>query len=74
MNVLISERTVLVLLVVTGVLLLVWRLRPRPGKNIQPWQFRFKHPHKPSYSKTAYPDGMQREDAETPIAEQEPPD
>ena len=67
-NAMISVRTV-VLLVVAGVLLLLWRLRPRPRKRIEPWQVPFKHPHKPSYSKTAYPDSVQREDAETPIGE-----
>ncbi|MBC8217721.1 MAG: hypothetical protein H8E73_04595 [Planctomycetes bacterium] len=73
MNAMISVRTV-VLLAVAGVLLLLWRLRPRPRKNIQPWQVPFSRPHKPSYSKTAYPDSMQREDAETPMAEQGPRD
>ena len=67
----ISGRTV-VLLVVASVLLLLWRLRPRPRKGIQPWQVRFRHPHKPSYSKTAYPDSMPQEDAETPMPSRNP--
>jgi len=74
MNAMISVRTVVVLLVVAGVLLLLWRLRPRPRKGIQPWQVRFSHPHEPSYSKTAYPDNMQRENAETRAAGEKPPD
>jgi hypothetical protein len=67
----ISIRTV-VFLVVAGVLLLLWRLRPRPRKDIQPWQVRFSHPHKPSYSKTAYPDAKPQEDARVPVAEKGP--
>ena len=64
-------RTV-VMLLLPGVLLLLWRLRPRPRKDIQPWQVRFSRPHKPSYSKTAYPDGMPQEDASAPVAEKGP--